>query len=108
MKAKQGTETRRATKSELQTCLRQQSRGEGQEASWLARAVGPFHHTSTYSYAECFTVSLRMKLFKQISTENVITNIIEEGTNYRQKQLGRALGQASQRQWQLSWVLKER
>lgn len=82
----------------MQTGLREQSRQEGQEARQLEGAEGPFHDTSIYSYAECFTISLRMKLFKQISIVNVITNIIEECTKYRQRRLGGALGKASQRQ----------
>lgn len=40
----------------------EQAEGSGGQA--IRRAVGPFHHTSIYSYAECFTISLRMKLFK--------------------------------------------
>lgn len=75
----------------VQTGFREQS-GQESEPRWLARAVQSSLDESIYSYVERFTISLRMKLCKQIGIVNNINDIVKECTNYRQKQRGRELG----------------
>lgn len=106
VKAELGSETRKAHWSQGANGAQWQGGGMGQVSRRLARAVWSFQHVSIYLCVECFTVSVRMKLCKHISIVNMINHIIEEGTNYSQKQLGLRLGRPSQRWWQLSWVLE--
>lgn len=74
VKANPGSKTRRAHWSQGADMSRRTRRQEDGESQQLAWAMRSFHCTSPFLYLKCFTTSLSVKLWKQISVVNDIDN----------------------------------
>lgn len=74
VKANPESKTRRSHWSQGANVSRRtwwQEDGESQQLAWAMRS---FHRASPFLYLECFTTSLSVKLWKQISVVNDINN----------------------------------